>query len=216
MTVLAFEEGDLFTFTVTKYLATNPDNVWENRYEFEALAASGESELLGLGGILVNFESVFHLDSVVFSRLLISTWTPDSVPYNPEAFVSTSLTAVGATESGSNPLGLSNCLSVTRQARSGRFGHIFYRGVLTEDVVQAPAGKTILNDRAATQGVLDGAVESSGLDAYLGTSPTAALHMVMVSADGSQIRGVTGLFVQGVAQVKADHKWFNRRTIVVP
>lgn len=210
MSVLTIAEGDLFTFRVVKHLSTNPDNKWANSYEFEALSEVAESELLGLGGILVNYEQSLHLGPVTFDRLLISTWAPDSVPYNPESFVSTSLTAAGTAGRTGDPLSLDKAFSVTRQARSGRFGHLFYRGVLVEPDVEAPAGKSVLVDRSGYQDDLQTAISTSGLEDYIGTSPVAALHMVMVSRDGSQVRGVTGLFAQGVATVKTDHKWFNR------
>ena len=212
MSVVAYVADDLFTFRITKYLSTNPDNKWVNSYEFKATEAGTEGELLTLGGILVDFEAALHRNAVVFDRILISTWSPDSVPYDPETFISSSLTAVGGRGTDADLVPLSTCLSVTRQASSGRFGHIYYRGALDEEDVSSPAGKSILTNRAEWQTLIDGAILSSGLEDYIGLGTGGGFELSMVNADGTQVRKVNALFAQGVAQVKPDHKWFNRTT----
>jgi hypothetical protein len=40
--------------------------------------------------------------------------------------------------------------------------------------------------------------------------------MVMISADGSQVRAVTALVQGGVGRVPQDHAWFNRTTTPAP
>jgi len=40
--------------------------------------------------------------------------------------------------------------------------------------------------------------------------------MVLVNADGDQVRPVIGLSVVGVTQMPVDHAWYNRSSIVVP
>jgi len=210
MSVLTFASGDNFVFRLTKSLETNPDNKWANSYEFTATTSGAIADIIALGEILADFEVALHLNTVVFDRLLVSTWEADSVPYNPESFFSTTLTATGANDVTSDMLPLSTCLSVSRQASTGRFGHIFYRGVLMEASVEAPAGKYILVDRPSIQTILDDAISSSGLDAYIGVGATESLSLAMISADGSQVRTVNNLRAQGVSQVKSDHMWFNR------
>jgi hypothetical protein len=215
MPVSAFTTGDRFIVRVTKYLNTNPDNKWVNSYEFRAIASGGESDLLGLGEALVDFEAQFHHTAVIFDRILISTWEPDSVPYDPAVFIASTLTAVGINTSGGELEALDKCLSVARVAATGRFGHLFYRGALTEADVVAPAGKSIIGDRAAMQTIIEGAISTAGLDAYIGQDATT-LQMVLINADGDQVRPVIQLIVQGVSTVKPDHKWFNRTTTTVP
>lgn len=210
MSVLAVNIDDLFIFRVTKSLATNPDRTWQNTYEFKAIGAGSTGDLLDLGTAVVLFEQSMHMSQVVFERLLISTWVPDSHPYDPAAFIASSLTAVGARGGLADLQPLTQCLTVTRQAGSGRFGHIFYRGYLLEDDSSAPAGKPRLTDRAGIQEDMEAALASSGLDGYIGDDARGVFKMCMVNADGTQVRDVINLRVQGISQLPLDHKWFNR------
>jgi len=201
--------GDLYTVRVTKSLLTNPDNVWANSYEFRTTEDTTEGNLLLLSAKLVEFEAAFHTSDVIFQRVLISTWEPDSVPYNPDVFISTTLTAIGAIDLGGTGLSLDQCLSVTRQVNSGRFGHLYYRGCLDESEVSSPAGKTILNSRSDQQTKISTALTESGFEDYIGEDGSP-FQLVMINADGTQVRTVSALNAAGVAKVKTDHRWFNR------
>lgn len=212
MSVLTFTGADKFIIRVIKSHALNPDNQWANSYEFRAVDAGTEGDLLALGTNLVNFESAIHSDAVVFNRLTISTWEADSVPYDPASFISTSLTAVGTRVTSGELIGLNNTFSVARVSPSGRFGHIFYRGVLTEPDINAPAGKTVLQNKAGMQTLIEDALESSGLGEAIGTSGDSSLNMVLISKDGATTRVVLELIAQGVSSVPQDHAWFNRTT----
>jgi len=210
MPIAPFLGGDRFIARVRKYLATNPDNQWVNSYEFIATNDGSEANLLAMGASLVSFEQRIHTETVVFDALLISTWVEDSVPYDPTAFISSPLTGIGQrVPDAEQLLGLSNCLDVRRFAATGRYGHLFYRGVLFESDVEAPAGKTLLTDRPAIQTLVDTAVTDSGLEDFIGDA-SAFLALSMISADGVQQRTVISLNVGQVAQVKQDHRWFNR------
>jgi hypothetical protein len=210
MPVSSYAVDDLFVFRVIKRMVTNPDRKWANTYEFRAVAAGSEDELLALGTALVEFEANMSLTATEFTRLIISTWVPDSVPYNPESFISTSLTASGGKIPGSDIQPLTMALSVARQVASGRFGHIFMRCVLQETDTVAPAGKSILVNRPAFQGLLNTAQDDAGLLDYIGLSPALGLQMVMVGKTDAEVRPVIGLAVQGVTQLPVDHTWYNR------
>lgn len=210
MPVTEFAADDLFIFRITKSLATNPDRQWQNTYEFRAVTSGDTGALIALGTALVLFEQSMHMSQVVFERLLISTWVPDSHPYDPAAFIASSLTAVGARGGLADLQPLSQCLTVTRQANSGRFGHIFYRGFLLEDDSNAPAGKPRLVARSDIQDDMEAALTSSGLGDYITVGGHTSLMMCMVNKDGSNVRDVNALRVQGVSQLPLDHKWFNR------
>jgi hypothetical protein len=216
MTVATFIEGDRFIYRIVKHLATNPANSWVNTYEVVAVEAGDESDLLGLGVILNAFEAELHKDTVDFEKLTISTWQPDSVPYDPSAFISLPLTTSGTVGPVGDQLALNQCLVVARTASFGRFGHLFYRGVLNEADTHAPAGKTILVDRAGQQDNVDAARTSSGLDAFVGSGATEVLRLAMISADGTDVRQIRNLAVTGATTLPTDHAWFNRRTITVP
>lgn len=210
MSVSTYASGDAFTIRIVKYHQNNPDRKWANSYEAVAVAGGSEAELLALGQVLVSYERQLHWSQVLFSQLLISTWAPDSKPYNPSAFISVPLTGQGARDgSGGGLEPLNVCLSILRVTAFGRFGHIFYRGALGEGEVDAPAGKAILTNRATNQTQLDNAVSVATLGNYFfGGSGAFILNMIGKTSDSA--RTVVGLSVGGVAVVPYNHAWFNR------
>lgn len=209
MSVLSIAEGDLFVIRVFKHLATNPDNVWANSYEFRALEAAGAVELGVLGDAVAAFEAVFHKDTVIFDRWVGSTWEDDHVPYDPESFMVTPLTLAGSVGPVGDQLPLNQVLKVDRVAASGRSGRLFYRACLNEADTSAPAGKLIINDLAAQDTIIGGALTSSDLAGYLG-SGASGFQMVMINKSGSQVRTVRDLRATGATTLPTDHAWYNR------
>jgi len=210
MSVSDFGADDLFILRIVKHLATNPDRQWANSYEFRAVGAGSESDLLAMAQAFVSFESELHGTAVHFDRFLVSTWEADSVPYDPAAFIAVSLSDVGQKVMASDIEPLNMVLSVTRVATTGRFGHLFFRGVLQEVEVVSPAGKPTLVNRSAIQTDIDNALGAGDAALYIGPEPGPPFKLVMVNKDGTQVRPVAGLFAQGVSAVPLDHAWFNR------
>lgn len=211
MSVLAFDDGDLFIFRVIKGLSTNPENKWVNSYEFQADETGTPGVLVGLATALVSYEAALHATSVVFDRVIVSTWEADSKPYDPASFMSIPLTQTGVrpiTSEEVEPLGMA--WRVNRQCNSGRFGNLFYRGALFENQVLSPAGIPVLENAAEMEGILGDALDDSTLIGYMGSSPTEGLHLVMINAVGEQVRPVISLVSSGVSLIKQDHMWFNR------
>lgn len=216
MSITSWAAGQRFVFRTIKYLQTNPANKWANSYEFVAQAAGSDSELLSLSSALVLFEANIHRNVVLFDRVLISTWEADSKPYDPEVFISIPQSGSGLIGPVGDNLALDKCLAIARVPQTGRFGHLFYRGVLNEADTAAPAGKSILTDRAGIQSQIDAALGTSELEAYLGLSRPANLTMSMINKTGTQVRNVVTLTVQGVTSLPTDHAWFNRREEPTP
>lgn len=216
MSAAAYIAGDKFVVRIFKSLATNPDNKWANSYEFTATTPGTESGLLLLLTRMVTFERALHFSVVNFVQAMVSTWEEDSKPYNPESFVSSPLSSAGIKTVESQLLSLSQTYSVTRVAATGRFGHIFFRGALQEQDVEAPAGKSILSNKVSMQTLLDTSIDDSSITDYMGSPASGDFQLVMISKDGSQVRNVVGLVAQGVSQVPADHAWFNRTTTPTP
>lgn len=209
MSVEAYEVGDLFTIRTVKSLAANPENAWANSYEVRAKIAGSQDELLALGNKLIMFERIFHLTVVNFVQVSISTWEADSVPYLPNAFISSPLASAGLRVIGSDQVSLNQTLSVARVPLFGRFGHLFYRGVLTEIDVASPAGKSILANKPEMVTQIDDAAEAADMANYIGVT-AAELELVMISKTGTQVRAIQGLVPVGVSSVPNDHAWYNR------
>lgn len=216
MSASDYSADDLFTLRTVKHLTTNPLQKWVNSYEFRALVAGGEGELLAAALTFVEFERFLHNASVIFEQVLISTWEADSKPYNPEAFISSTLALAGTRVTSSDPSPLTATFSVARVCATGKFGHVFYRGFLEESLQSAPAGRSIFTSLPAIDVILQDALSDSGADAYFGNPAAASLGVVMVSKDGSQVRNVLGLKARGISQLPLDHAWFNRTAPVGP
>jgi hypothetical protein len=210
MTVLAYGIDDLFILRIIKYHVANPDRKWANSYELHAHAPGDDSTLNAVASAFVLFEQTIHNPLIIFDRYLLSTWEADSKPYNPASFISTPIGTAGTGPDVTNLIGLGQAFSVARVPSSGRFGHIFYRGVLTEDHVSAPAGKSILSSKPAMQTIIDEAVIESEVSTYFEEDNAVGIAFVMVSAGGDEWRNVRSLVATGVSNLPQDHAWFNR------
>lgn len=210
MTVVAFDEGDLFVVRTIKSHTLNPDRKWANTYEFKAATSGGAAELQAAGEACVDFERLMTHDVIRYERLLISTWTPDSVPYNPESFMSIPQALLGDIGPVGDMLPLNQCLAIARRPLSGRFGHIFLRGALQEADVAAPSGTAVLSAPITMNTNIQTALTTSTLGDYITVGGHTTLVMVMVTADGSNNRPVATLTAQGVTTLPMDHAWFNR------
>jgi hypothetical protein len=210
MTILSFAVDDRFVFRTIKSLETNPDNKWANSYEVVATETGDNADLISMGLSIVAFEKAIHQNVVTFLELLVSTWEADSVPYDPTSFLTLPLTGNGGVGVVSDLVALNVTLSVARVVTNGRSGHIFYRGVLQEGDIEAPAGKYVLADRDGFQDTITTAIDAASLDEWMGPSASNNLRLAMISAGGGQVRAVQSLRVQGVSSVPTDHAWFNR------
>lgn len=148
----------LYRITVYKNQLGIGGKPWDNTYEIvtngsiESVAdlptnAQERLLLLSAAGAIANYERTFHLETTYFNRVGVSTWEPDSTPYNGDELVTLplSLNGLRAIPSLSEALGLDDTLFVRRQPQLGQLGKIMYRGVLLESdsVVSAQGLKTL-------------------------------------------------------------------------
>lgn len=210
MSILSFVVNDRFIIRVLKHHVNNPDRQWGNTYEALAGTTGGLGDINLLVSTLVLFEKAMHLGNIAFDRATASTWSEDSVPYDPDTFAVYDLDGFGA-RGGSAPFApLTTCLSVVRQPTSGRQGHLFLRGSLSQGDLVTPSGISVLDDPDGWSTELDAALTSSGLDSYMGTGGLAPLVLAMVNKTGTNTRPVMSLAIGGVSELPMDHAWFNR------
>lgn len=223
MSVAVITTGERFVARIYKRLTTNPDQVWVNTYEMVARvgAADGITASRNALGALVDWEQRFHLQTVQFYRSVMSTWLPDSEPYNPYNLLVDDFDPVsGARVVGTNdPMALNVGLSVRRDVLAGRQGRAFYRGVLTEGDVIAPAGSYVLTPeaRASLQSLVNAAgSETGGLNGALqGTG--LALALLPGRTDGIQDERIyTEMTVVGVSIKALNNRHFDRRARPAP
>jgi hypothetical protein len=131
-----------FRFGVFKNWLSTGGKGWVNSYEaYSNVALNIEDPgLFAMANDLAQAERQIHTTQVFVDRVVISTWGPDSTPYNP-----TRLRVVPISENGlripsaGDRLDLNAVLNVRREVEYGRSGKLAFRGVLTEDDVTASA-----------------------------------------------------------------------------
>lgn len=210
MSVLTFATNDLFVVRVKKNHNANPSRSWQNSYEFVANQSGTLSDLDALANIILDYEQQLHNTFTHFTQVSVSTWTADSVPYDPDAFLVEPVSLDGSRDTTGALAAITTCWNVSRPCLSGRTGHVFYRNVFAQSDLTAPSGISQLADPDSFTTLLADARNSSNLDDYLGLTPTAPLQMALINKTGSNIRGVQTLISSGVSQLPVDHAWFNR------
>lgn len=148
----------LYLVTVHKNQGGIGGKPWVNSYEVVTNGtiaspapldeAPGEVLLLrNLAGKIAAFETAFHLNTTYINRVTVSTWVPDSTPYNGNELVTVPISANGLREQllGQEALGLDDTLYVRKTPQTGELGKIMYRGVLLEldSIVNAQGIKTL-------------------------------------------------------------------------
>lgn len=213
--VLDFEIGDLFILRVWKHHTDAPLVEWTNTYEAKALAAGGLILLTDLAAKAVAFEQVLHGEDIQFSRYTISTWQPDTHPYDPEAFYDHPLGSAtfGTRVITGDQLPVRVCWAAQRAAVTGRMGKLYYRGCLGEGDVQAAGEGYQFTNPAAMETLINGAATTTQFGNYFAPA-VGAMELSMIGLPKGvtvpQVRGVTDITSDGVVDVQMNHRWFNR------
>jgi hypothetical protein len=119
--------------------ARDPERRWSNAYEITSPTLTSPEAQEPTMEMIVAAERHIHLPDVQFLEATISTWLPDSHPYDPTAFTTYDLTGIGtrstAGADANSALDSNVCYLVKRQCTTGRSGKLFYRGCLLEQDV---------------------------------------------------------------------------------
>lgn len=212
MGVPAFEIGANFLFRVFKYNTYNPSIRWGNTYEATANRSGVLDDLLSLLDAIKQFEVSIHMNATVFAYGTVSTWEPDSHPYDPEAFVSVPFPDTQGGRSGEGDLEADEvCWWADRHVETGRRGKLFYRGALGENEVQAPAGSVMFADFSTMASIMETAVGGSGISNYMGYGESYPLTLTMVAQAqaGVSVRIIEQLQSNRPIIVKRNHKYFD-------
>lgn len=189
---------------------------WSNSYEILGGPASVDL-LVPIAEALVIAEKKLHLAQVNFMQYTVSTWVPDSHPYDPATFLTVPFHEIGERGGSAGELtGLDYnvCLVVKRGATTGRSGRLFYRGCLLETDVRMGGDGRFIIDPADT-GALQAAFTAyqAPLATYLGSGETAKLGLIgkVKGAPGiTTRRPVSALTLGGVTVNKRNHRYFDR------
>jgi hypothetical protein len=212
MSALSPQVGEVLKVTIVKNHVNDVSDKFVTGYEFETLVGDmGPLNVENLVDALVLFEKGMARSTVEFDRAVVSTWTEEPGGYDPDQFVVFDLAGFGSV-APANDLPLEACLLVRREVQSGRQGRLFLRGYLVEETVEAVAGKWQLSDPGAVQLELDTAISTSGMDQYIGASPTE-FGMVLHGPNKAgtvYTRPVQSLAAAGVTWASRSRKHYNR------
>jgi hypothetical protein len=155
MTLSVITEGEVLTVRSYKQFTGFS---WANNYEVEATQdiANPATALENLALRIANLERGLHIEGITIDRVTISTYVPDSQPYNPNTLATFPLSILSNRPAVSEVLPLEMCLFVRRNTVFGRDGRLLYRGCLTENDMGASAFRPLLTSPAVTnlQGVI--------------------------------------------------------------
>jgi len=131
MTLANIPEGGVITVRVYKSFSGYS---WANNYEVQALQnlPNAGFVLPTLADRFVALERVLHIPAVIIDRVTISTYAPDSRPYNPDTLATYAYNQPGQRTVTGDAMPLEACLFVRRITDFGRNGRILYRGCLYE------------------------------------------------------------------------------------
>jgi hypothetical protein len=149
MTLAMIVQGDVLTVRSYKqYIGY----AWANNYEVEATQniSNPATALEFLANRIAFLERDLHLSGIVIDRITISTYVPDSQPYNPSTLATFPLSMLCTRPASFEVLPLELCLFVRRNTSFGRDGRLLYRGCLTENDMAAAGFRPLITSSAVS------------------------------------------------------------------
>jgi hypothetical protein len=207
MPVNAVQQGEVFTVRVYKQIG---GFAWANTYEVQAVTEPPNSitAVEALATAFAALDRAMLLDTATVDRVVVSTYVPDGLPYNPDSFTSIPISLPGLkSPAGQDPLPLEACVFVRRNAPTGRDGRLLYRGYLIEtDVMSANFRPYVVQPTLNTI--------SATINTWLTTTfPSNLWSIVMARGrpNPTNVRVVTSLIPdQRVVYKKLNNRYFDR------
>jgi hypothetical protein len=207
MPINAVQQGEVFTVRVYKQIA---GFAWANTYEVQAVTEPPNSitAVEALANAFAALDRAMLLSSATVDRVVVSTYVPDGLPYNPDSFTSIPISQPGLRSgAGQDPLPLEACVFVRRNAPTGRDGRLLYRGYLLESDVTTSSlrpyvAQQTLNTITATLNTW-----------FTSTFPSSIWSIVMARGrpNPTNVRIVTAFIPdQRVVYKKLNNRYFDR------
>jgi len=199
-------QGEVVTVRIYKQFG---GYLWANNYEVAATTNVPDPvvALQELADRLVALERNIHLRGVFIDRVTISSYAPDSQPYDPDTLATFPYTLEGLRNYNGDAVPLELCLFVRRNTNFGRDGRLLYRGCLSEGDITAPSFRSLLTSAARSS-------FQSILDTWQQQGPGSVWVLVMASGtpNPTSIRRVISLQAsEKVVVKKFNNRYFRRR-----
>jgi hypothetical protein len=206
MTLRNIAQGEVVTVRIYKQFG---GYLWANNYEVAATTNVPDPvvSLQELADRLVTLERNIHLRGVFIDRVTISSYAPDSQPYDPDTLATFPYTLEGVRNYNGEAVPLELCLFVRRNTNFGRDGRLLYRGCLSEGDITAPSFRSLLTSAARSS-------FQSILDTWQQQGPGSVWVLVMASGtpNPTSIRRVISLQAsEKVVVKKFNNRYFRRR-----
>jgi len=206
MTLRNIAQGEVVTVRIYKQFG---GYLWANNYEVAATTNVPDPvvALQELADRLVTLERNIHLRGVFIDRVTISSYAPDSQPYDPDTLATFPYTLEGVRNYNGEAVPLELCLFVRRSTNFGRDGRLLYRGCLSEGDITAPSFRSVLTSAARSS-------FQSILDTWQQQGPGSVWVLVMASGtpNPTSIRRVISLQAsEKVVVKKFNNRYFRRR-----
>jgi hypothetical protein len=206
MTVTNITNGELFTVRVYKAFGAL---VWANNYEFRATqdVPFAQTAIFDLVNRLVDLERPLYPNYIRLDRAVVSTYQPDSRPYNPDAFTTVPINLFGNAAFSTDAMPIEYCVFVRRVVASGRPGKLLYRGVLEENAVGTQGLRAVITSGRLNQ--LQN-LFSTWFGAFIASN--VPFELVMISGqENINVRVVQGLsVVERVTLKQVTNAYFDR------
>jgi len=206
MTVTNITNGELFTVRVYKTFGAL---FWANNYEFRARqdVPFAQTAIIDLVNQLVNLERPLYPSYIRLDRVVVSTYQPDSRPYNPDTFTTLPINLDGTATTSGDAMPIEYCVFVRRVVASGRPGKLLYRGVLDEASVGTLGLRAVLTTTRRNQ--LQN-LFSTWFGAFVASN--VPFELVMISGqEDINVRVVQGLtVVERITLKQVGNAYFDR------
>jgi len=149
MTLSVITQDEVLTARVYKQFG---GYAWANNYEIQATQdiTNPATSLENLAIRLQQLEVNLYYTYVIIDRITISTYVPDSQPYNPNTLATFPFSVPGTRTLSSDATPLEICLFVRRNTVFGRDGRLLYRGCLNESEVGTLGLRPVLTSSAVS------------------------------------------------------------------
>jgi hypothetical protein len=213
MSILTPTDGELFRLTSVKSWTSGSPIEFRNSYVVQTGASTTSDELSTIAQGISYFERLLLSSKVFFKEVLISTYLPDSNPYDGTEFKTHPINAYGERATDKIPLALEQVLVLTRNVATGKSGKLPIRGVLTDDSIVYDNGNMVLVSLTYWQTLISTSLEATNLSDYM-ESGSSDVRFVIVSKTGAK-RQISTFSIDGPAFMQVNRRR-TKRTSFTP
>lgn len=204
--------GELYTFSSSCYNVFNPNQKWTNNLTMYTEATTTLTNLQQAALRFGQFVSYVSLQSTIVEKVRISTYEPDTNPYQGNEFTNVDLNLAGQRgTSTDDALALEVSLYIKKQTAVGRSGKLFLRGVLREGDVSFGQSLFAPTNAANLASLIDNGLVESGFDSNVtATDQYFSVCLAKLDAGEYLIRRTNGFLLGGIRMVNMNHRYYDR------